>query len=226
MRFVTGNVAMKYQLPDFSKKSFAQTNSQTIFQRALLLKELLSTPVSIAELCCGDCSQQFQTYSKELNLERYCGLDIDPRVKKLNAANGIECVQGDVLDKKMLQLFTNFDVVFFGPPLSVNCDGHQLFSFSEVVPSYGDFAKLFLGGLNYQGTLICICPRTTTIGDITQLHNQIRAYRKDIGLRLIHHSHSTMTGSGEETELRLKYKELWFSIYPENAWEIRESKPG
>lgn len=216
---------MKYQLPDFSKKSFAQTNSQTILQRALLLKELFTTPISIAELCCGDCSQQFQTYSKELNLKRYCGLDIDLRVKKLNATNGIECVQGDVLDRKALQLFAAFEAVFFGPPLSVNCDGHQLFSFSEVTPSFGDLAKLFLGEIDYQGTLICICPRTTTMGDIIQFHKEIRAYRKDVGLRLIHHSYSTLTGGGEETELRLKYIELWFSIHPENEWEIKESKP-
>ena len=79
-------------------------------------------------------------------------------------------------------------------PLSEDCDGHRLLSFTEVRPSYADFARLLLGELRYAGTLVCVCPNTTTMGDITHLHHAIRDTRPDINLRLIHHSFSTLTG--------------------------------
>ena len=63
------------------------------------------------------------------------------------------------------------------------------------------------------------------MGDMTWLYRQMRAYRPDIGLRLIHHSYATLKGNGEKTDLRLKYIELWFSSHLEDAWELRASQP-
>lgn len=62
------------------------------------------------------------------------------------------------------------------------------------------------------------------MGNISRLYQDIQAYRPDIHLRLIHHSYSTITGSGEATEMRLKYIELWFSSALEDLWEVRESR--
>jgi hypothetical protein len=122
-----------------------------------------------------------------------------------------------------LRRFISDEVIFFGPPLSEDCDGHRLLSFAEVRPSFADFARLLLGALHYGGALVCICPNTTTMGDITHLHRAIRDIRPDINLRQIHHSYSTLTGGNEITDLRLKYIELWFSSKLEDLWEVRES---
>ncbi len=214
-----------YQTPDPNKRAFARTNSQTIAQRVTLLRELLPGTASVAEICCGDCSQQWLAYTQQLGVRTFRGLDIEPGIVAKNREQGIECVCGDALDRKVLQSFLGADVIFFGPPLSVDCDGHRLLAFREVTPRYGDFAWLLLDGLGYRGTLVCICPKTTTMGDITWLHHQITSYRKDFGLRLIHRTYSTLTGDGQETELRLKYVELVFSSHLEDKWEIRESKP-
>ena len=115
-------------------------------------------------------------------------------------------------------------MIFFGPPLSIACDGHQILQFDEVRPSYSEFAKLLLAELKYTGLFICICPNTTTMGDISRLHHQIRKDRTEYNLPLIHYSYSTITGNDEQTELRLKYIELWFSDKHADLWEIRESK--
>jgi hypothetical protein len=90
-----------------------------------------------------------------------------------------------------------------------------------VVPGYAAVARLLLGELGYQGTLVCICPNSTTPGDARWLYDQIKAVRPDFGLRLFHSSYTTITGSGLETEPRLKYVELWFSNRLEDAWEMR-----
>jgi hypothetical protein len=49
------------------------------------------------------------------------------------------------------------------------------------------------------------------MGHVRILYDQVKSLREDFGLRLINYTHSTITGSGETTELRLKYVELWFS---------------
>ena len=212
-----------YQVPDLSKQRFARTNLQTVIQRANLLRELLPNVASIAELCSGNCSRQWRLYTQQLGIRQFRCLDTESDIVAMNRRLGIECVCGDALDESILQLFLNFEVLFFGPPLSVGCDGHQSLMFREVTPSYSDF-KVLLGELQYSGTLICICPKTTTMGDIAQLYHQIQDCRRDFGFRLIHRTHSTLTGDGEETELRLKYVELWFSDCLEDKWEVRESK--
>jgi hypothetical protein len=143
----------------------------------------------------------------------------------LNRELGVECICGDALDEKTMQAFLDFEVIFFGPPLSVGCDGHQLLAFREIIPSYHEFSQVLLDRLQYDGTLVCICPKTTTMGDIAHLYRQIQDYRKDWGLRLVHHTYSTLTGDGEETEMRLKYVELWFSSWLEDRWEMQESRP-
>ena len=214
-----------YQIPDLNKWSFARTNPQTIAQRARLLEELFPKIESIAEICCGDCTQQWQAYRQHLPIRAFQGLDIEPGIVDFNRRHGIRCICGDALDKEVLRQFLAFEVIFFGPPLSVGCDGHHLLAFREVVPSYGDFVRVLLGDLGYVGTLVCICPKTTTIGDITWLHHQIQSHCQDFGLRLIHYTYSTLTGSGAETEIRLKYTELWFSSVLAEQWEVRESKP-
>jgi hypothetical protein len=213
-----------YQIPDRNRKSFARTNIQTIQHRISIILELFPQIKSIAEICCGDCLQLQQSYQMSLNITRYVGLDIHPDIVAWNRSRGIECLLGDALEKDTLQRFVDFDLIFFGPPLSVDCDGHRLLTFQEVIPSYGDFGRLLFGELNYKGTLICICPKETTMGDVSWLYTQITELRKEVGLRLIHSSSSTVTGDGEETDLRLKYLELWFSSYLEDAWEIRESR--
>lgn len=214
-----------YHRPDLDKKTFARTNHQTIEQRAQLISELLPNTKSIAELCCGDCSWQWQHYADTLNIERYRSLDLDPTIVKMNNAAGIDCICANVMDREVLRTFLDADVVFFGPPLSIDCDGHQLLSFQNVTPSFSDFTDLLLGALEYNGTLVCICPKTTTMGDAAQLYHDVQQKRADVGLRLIHHTYSTRTGSGEQTEPRRKYVELWFSTQLANQWEVRESQP-
>jgi hypothetical protein len=215
----------EYQLPDTGNPHFARTNIQTIHQRASILKELLPDTKSVAEICCGDCSEQDRIYREVLGIEKYVGLDIQLEIVELNRSRGISCSFGDALDKSVLDTFLSFDVIFYGPPLSVNCDGHNLLAFREIIPGYQDFVGLLLRELKYSGTLVCICPRDTTMGDVQLLYEQVKRLRDDFGLRLINYSYSTLTGSGETTELRLKYVELWFSSILEDSWGVRESKP-
>lgn len=212
------------RLPGLSRRGFARTNAQTIAQRAVLLRELVPGIRSVAEICCGDCSRQHQVYTRELGVQTFHGLDLEPAIVATNRARGIDCTLGDALDPNVIRRFAADDVIFFGPPLSEDCDGHRLLNFDGVIPSYADFARLLLGELDYIGLLVCICPNSTTLGDITRLYHQIRTYRSDVNLRLIHHSYSTLTGSGETTELRLIYVEAWFSSQLDDAWEVRESK--
>jgi hypothetical protein len=218
-------MSTNHRVPDLSKRSFARTNRQTIHQRVALLRELLPTTRSIAEICCGDCTQQWETYPQLPSFERYRGLDIHPDIVAANQAQGIDCVRGDAMDPTALAQFLDFDVIFFGPPLSVDCDGHSLLEFRQVVPGFDDFSRLLLGELNYDGTLVTICPKGTTMGDVRRLYQQIREVRDDVGLRLIHYSVATLTGHGEVTEPRLKYVELWFSSQLDDAWEVRTSAP-
>ena len=223
--FQMGNMNVAYQTPDPNRQHFARTNAQTIAQRIVLLKELVPAVNTIAEICCGDCLRQYQAYRKQLGIQVYHGLDIDREIVVANQNRGIACYYGDALDKDNLRRFVTSEVIFFGPPLSVACDGHKLLSYDNVLPSYRDFAKLLLDGLSYTGMFICICPNTTTLGDVAKLHYQIRSYREDFNLRVIHHSYSTITGNDEQTEMRLKYIELWFSDKHDDLWELRESKP-
>jgi hypothetical protein len=216
---------MMYQIPDLKRKSFARTNFQTIFQRIALLRELVPSANTIAEICCGDCSRQFHAYSKHLNVRVFRCLDIEPAIVAENKRKGIECYCGDALDKATLQRFASDDVIFFGPPLSIECDGHHMLRFDEVVPGYKNFARLLLSELKYSGVFICICPNTTTMGDVAKIHHQIRSYREDFNLPVIHHSYSTITGYDEPTEMRLRYIELWFSDKHGDSWDLRESKP-
>jgi hypothetical protein len=215
----------QYQLPDSNNPHFARTNIQTIHQRASILKELLPDMKSVAEICCGDCYEQDRIYREVFGIEKYIGLDIQTEIVKLNRSRGVSCMLGDALDKNVLPTFLGFDVIFYGPPLSVHCDGHNLLAFREIVPGYQDFVGLLLGELKYSGTLVCICPRDTTMGDVRLLYEQVKSLREDFGLRLSNHNYSTITGSGKTTELRLKYVELWFSSILKDSWEIRESKP-
>jgi hypothetical protein len=188
------------------------------------LSELLPGVQSIAELCCGNCVEQWQVYTQQLGISTFHALDIHPDIVAQNRRVGMKCICGDVLNPKILRLFLEFEVLFYGPPLSVSCDGHRALSFAQITPSYKQFAGLLLDALQYDGTVVFICPKTTTMGEITWLYQQIQAYHSDIGLRLIHYSFSTLTGNGEETEPRLKYVELWFSTRLANAWTIRESR--
>ena len=210
-----------YHIPDLTRWVFARTNRQTIEQRVAILRELLPGVRSVAEICCGDCTRQQDIYLRTLNLERYRGLDICPEIVEANRATGVECVCGDALDIHVLSQFQGFDVIFFGPPLSMGCDGHTLLRFRQVVPGYEKFLRLMFGELGYGGTVVCICPRNTTMGDARWLYGQVRDLRDDVGLRLIHHSITTLTGDGEITEPRLKYVELWLSCRLPDLWEVR-----
>ena len=51
-----------YNTPDLHRAGYARTNRQTIEQRAALIRELLPATRSIAELCCGDCTAQWEIY--------------------------------------------------------------------------------------------------------------------------------------------------------------------
>ena len=216
---------MNYQTPNLNRRTFASTNAQTVAQRVQLLQELVPEARSIAELCCGDCYRQWRAYTEMGNEVRFLGLDIEPNIVEQNKARGIPCLQGDVLDKGVLAQFSDFDVVFFGPPLSEDCDGHRLLSFQQVVPAYLDVAQLLVGELAFNGVFVCICPKTTSMGDNNWLYEQMRRHRPEMGLRLIHHSHSTIRSNGETTDRRLKYIELWFSAVLPDAWELRISQP-
>jgi hypothetical protein len=204
-----------------NRQTFARTNTQTIVQRVTLLRELVPHAKSIAEICCGDCTRQHKAYTQQLGVRTYRGLDINPIIVDANRKVGIECYCGDALDRNALSRFTPDDAIFFGPPLSMDCDGHRLLLFDAVQPSYADFAKLLLNELRYSGLLVCICPKSTTMGDVAKLHHEIRACRTDFNLWLIHHSYSTITGGDEQTDRRLKYIELWFSDQLDNLWEVR-----
>jgi hypothetical protein len=215
----------KPRIPDLNRKTFARTNSQTIAQRVALMLELAPNTHSITEVCCGDGTRQCQAYTSALSLHSFRGLDIEPNIAASNRKQGVQCICGNALDKECLRQFIQDDVIFFGPPLSENCDAHHLLVFNEVLPGFGDFARLLLGELNYSGLLVCICPNTTSMGNITQLYRDIHRYRPDVNLRLIHHTYSTITGNDEVTEMRLKYIELWFSNQLADLWEVRESRP-
>lgn len=206
------------------QRPFARTNRQTIHQRAQLLRELGYAGSTIAEICCGDCQQQQRIYRDDLQVETYRGLDLSPTVVAFNQAHGVPCVLGDALSDADMGQFATFDVVFFGPPLSEQCDGHSRLSFHEVTPGYAAFAHLLLHQLQFSGLLVCICPKTTHMGEIQRLYHQIQTDRPDVGLALIHYSHATLTGADQETEMRLKYVELWFSSELADAWRVKESR--
>jgi hypothetical protein len=205
--------------PDLTRTSFARTNAETVRARVDLLRELLPGTTSIAEICCGDCARQHAAYTEAFPGVRYRGLDLAPAIVRANRLAGIDCVPGDALDADALRPFLGFDVVFFGPPLSEDCDGHRLLAFAEVRPSFSDFARVFVGTLGYRGTLIVVAPKTTTLGDARWLYERVRP----LDLRLVHRSHSTRTGSDAETGPRLKYVELWFSSSLGDLWEVRET---
>lgn len=210
-------------LPDPAHRPFAKTNIQTIHQRAELLAELLPGVSSIAEICCGDCSSQYEIYRTQLGVSRFCGLDLSPEIVAINSARGVPCLHGNALDATKLQAFLDFEVIFFGPPLSVGCDGHHLLSFQDVTPGYLPFAQLLLDELRYQGTGVFIGPRSTTPGDAQWLYHQVQTMRAEYQLKVIHYSYASVTGTGVLTEPRLKYVELWFGIGQDHLWEVRES---
>lgn len=218
------NTSMTYHIAQ-AGRPFARTNRQTIQQRAEILSQLGYRQSAIAEICCGDGQRQQQIYHAQLQATRYCGLDISSEVVIRNRANGVACVQGDALDGQVIHQFLDFDVLFFGPPLSVHCDGHTGLPFRAITPGYAPFARLLLHEQHYGGLLVCIGPNSTNMGDIRWLYEQARAYRPDIGLRLIHYSYATLTGDDETTERRLKYVEIWLGVGLADMWEIRESIP-
>ena len=213
------------QRPDLSKRAFARTNSQTIEQRAAILRELVPDITSVAEICCGDCARQWIMYKRMLGVTVFRGLDIEPEIVSANRTRGIDCVPGDALDAAVMAQFLPFDVVFFGPPLSVACDGHSALPFRSVVPSFSAFTQLFLGQMGYDGLLVCITPKTAHMGDIHRLYAHIKTQRPDMGLHLIHTSYAARTGHDELTATRLKYVELWLSSKLDDAWTIRQSRP-
>lgn len=214
-----------YNTPDLQRAGFALTNRQTIAQRIALIRALLPQAYSIAELCCGDCTAQWELYREALPGLAFCGLDVAPAIVAANRAAGVPCLLGDALDSAVLRRFLAYDVVFFGPPLSAGCDGHHALAFAAVQPGFAAFSDLLLGELRYAGTLVCIGPKTTNMGDVRRLYDRVRARRADCGLRLIHHSYATVTGGGSPHEPRLKYVELWFSNRLPDAWEFRRSGP-
>ena len=210
--------------PDHSRSSFARTNPHTIAQRVSLLRDLAPGIRSIAEVCGGDCSAQAAAYRDELGVGRFLTVDIDPAVAVANRAIGLETLCADALDPVAMRPLTECEVVFFGAPLSEDCDGHRLLSFDEVRPGFADFAQMLLGELSFAGLFVCIGPRTTDMGDIRKLHRVVQETRPEYGLSLIHHSYSTLTGRGERTELRCKYIELWFSAQLGDQWQVQESR--
>jgi len=210
-------------LPDI-RHPFARTNIQTIRQRAGLLRELLPSISSIAEICCGDCRAQYDIYHSELGMQRFRGLDLSPEIVEFNRSRGIPCDYGNALNGTVMQSFLDFEAIFFGPPLSLECDGHRLIAFRDVVLGFLPFTNLLLNELSYPGLLVLIGPRSTTPGDAQWIEYQVRKARPDYRLRLIHHSYAAITGLGEVTELRLKYVELWFQVGQDPQWEVRESK--
>lgn len=209
--------------PDHARLSFARTNRHTIMQRVRLLRELAPNVLSIAEVCGGDCAAQAAAYRTELGIGRFLAVDIDPKIVDANRQAGVSTVCADALDASAMRVLLDSDVVFFGPPLSEECDGHRLLAFSTVRPSFQAFAALLLSDLHFDGIFVCIAPRTTTMGDARKLHAAIQTVRPDYGLSVIHHSLSSLTGRGESTEPRRKYVELWFTRTLGDSWTIRES---
>jgi len=84
--------------------------------------------------------------------------------------------------------------------------------------------RLLTAGTALWGLMVCICPNSTNMGDIQRLYYQLKAYRPDVGLRLIHYSYATLTCDDEITKMRLKYVELWFSVRLDDRWEVCESR--
>ncbi len=173
----------------------------------------------VAELCCGDCRAQEKEYRERLGVERYVGVDVDAQVIRMLKKSGVECLEGDALDAKIVEKLLGFDLIFFGPPLSKDCLGHQFFTFEQVRPSYAEFLTLAYGRLGYTGTIACIGPKTTTLGDARRLYDGINANAGPVSLRAVHYATSSVTGRGESTEPRLKYVELWFSRALADEWE-------
>lgn len=208
---------MNRRIPD-PGQPFARTNVQTIEHRIRLLRRADPPIRSIGELCCGDCRNQRNAYQKA-GISTYRTLDIDPRIVAFNRSNGVDCIEGDVMNTAVLRPFLTLDALFFGPPLSEDCDRHRLVNFQDVVPSFASFLKLAYDTLDYRGWVICIGPRDTNSGDIQWLRTQLKGLKKQHGLRWIHHTYSTITGRGEPTEPRLKYVELWFHPSEQDWWE-------
>ena len=167
------------RLPDLTRHSFARTNAQTVAQRVVLLREFAPNAKAISEICCGDYSRQYQAYTAELGVQVVRGLDLEPAIVTANRGKGMECYLGNALDVNVVRRFIDDDLIFFGPPLSEDCDGHRLVSFDEVVPSYGNFSKLLFGELGYDGLLVCICPNSTNLGDITKLYRAQKLFHPD-----------------------------------------------
>ena len=147
-------------LPDLTRP-FARTSIHTIQQRAETMAKLLPGVQSVGEICCGDRQMQAQIYRAQLGVQDYRGLDISAEVVTFNRAHGLDCRQGDALSANAMRPFLDCGAIFFGPPLSVACDGHRLLTFDQVRPAYRDFVSLLPGELGYQGTLICIGIRGT-----------------------------------------------------------------
>ena len=102
----------RYQLPN-SKKGFVHTNIKTVEQRAELIGELFPDTKSIAEICCGNCFHQSQIYGQRLHVQKFLGLDIDPKIVEMNKQQGVPCVYGDALNGITLKKFLDFDIIFF-----------------------------------------------------------------------------------------------------------------
>ena len=118
--------------------------------------------------------------------------------------------------------FLDKDLLFFGPPLSSNCDGHAILNFDQVQPDFFSFLKLLYIELDYHGIINCICPKKTTMGDITKLYNSMKEIFPEIVLPIINYSYSSTTGSGVKHDSRLKYIELWFSNDHTDNWKTLE----
>lgn len=217
----------RYNTPNHRKRRFATTNAQTIIQRAEILSRLFPNdpPLSIAEICCGNCRKQAELYQKLLNLTVYRGMDVDPMVVTENRVHGISCAQGDALNAISMRQFLEYDVIFFGPPLSARCNGHQLIPFKYTNPGYIEFLSLMYGDLGYEGMIVCIGSKKMQMGDVRWLYEAVRKVSPSVNLPLIHHSHATITDSGEYTQPRLKYVETWFSLKLKDAWETKKSLP-
>jgi hypothetical protein len=213
-----------YRIPTSGGK-FVHTNPQTIMQRVGLLKTYFPGIRSVAELCCGNCFEQWRIYHEMLNVQQFMGLDIDPAVVALNTRQNVPCLQGDVMQPATLARFREFDAIFFGPPLSVDCTGHKPLAYKQVIPAYDGFMELLLKELRYTGLVVCICPKTTRMNEVEKLHAVVRAADREYGLSLIHRSHSNLTSAGKATELRLKYVELWFSRTLGDRWQMLEGLP-
>lgn len=202
---------------------YARTNIQTVRQRAQIIKDFLPKTHTIAEICCGDFTRQDQVYRRELGAHT-AGLDLNPDVVAYDKAKGLDCYHGNALDAAIMRKFLAADVLFFGPPLSPECTGHNVQSVAQVQPSFDDFIDLLIGALRFQGALVCICPKQTNMGDIQQIYKTVKKHNERYNLFLIHHSHATVTGRDEPTEKRLKYVELWFATTQPDEWHTKYSE--